>query len=155
MKISHLSRRTGTSVDTIRYYERIGLLQAPERAANNYRVYTAAHEDQLIFIRRARGLDMSLDEIRALLDWQGQAGAECARVHALVDEHIGHINRRIHELRALEKQLQALRAQCRQAGAAADCGILAGLSDAVEPADRLPVAPDLAAHHIAGSHGRF
>ena len=91
MKIGDLAAATGTPVETIRYYEREGLLPEPARGGNNYRVYGAEHAERLAFIRQARGLDMSLDEIRVLLRWQAQPGADCGAVNALVDEHIQHI----------------------------------------------------------------
>lgn len=149
MRISDLAQATGTPADTIRYYEREGLLPAPARGGNNYRVYGAEHAERLAFIRQARGLDMSLDEIRTLLRWQGEPGADCGAVNALLDAHIGHIATRIRELRALEKQLKALRAQCRQASDTAHCGILAGLGATAAPAP----APSQR-HHVAGAHGR-
>lgn len=149
MKISELAERAGTPVDTIRYYERQGLLPEPARADNNYRVYDAGHAERLAFIRQARGLDMSLDEIRTLLAWRDQPEASCSAVNHLLDEHIGHITTRIRELRALERQLRELRARCQQASATADCGILAGLSqDAVAGAET-PAATS----HVGGTHG--
>ncbi|HMN21686.1 MAG TPA: Cd(II)/Pb(II)-responsive transcriptional regulator [Ottowia sp.] len=148
MKISQLARETGTPADTIRYYEREGLLPEPARGDNNYRVYGPEHLERLAFIRQARGLDMSLQEIRTLLRWRDQPGADCGAVDALVDEHIEHIATRIRELRALERQLRALRAQCQQASDTAHCGILVGLSQA-------EVAGGAAAlQHVGGAHGR-
>lgn len=148
MKISQLARSTHTAADTIRYYEREGLLPAPARAENNYRHYGPEHVERLSFIRQARGLDMSLDEIRTLLRWREQPEASCNAVNALLDEHIGHIATRIRELRALERQLRELRAQCQEASATAECGILVGLSG-TEPA---PATPSVSGH-IAGAHG--
>ena len=149
MKISELARATDTPADTIRYYERVGLLTAPARAGNNYRHYDTRHVDRLAFIRQARGLDMSLDEIRTLLHWRDEPQADCGAVNALVDAHIQHIAARIRELRALERQLKDLRAQCRQASDTAHCGILTGLAQAAEP-------PPARAHdnHVHGTHGR-
>ena len=150
MKISELARATDTPADTIRYYERVGLLTAPARAGNNYRHYDTRHVDRLAFIRQARGLDMSLDEIRTLLHWRDEPQADCGAVNALVDEHIQHIATRIRELRALEKQLKTLRAQCRQASDTAHCGILVGLSHTETGVP--PAAPPH--QHISGAHGR-
>ena len=150
MKISELAQSTGTPVDTIRYYERQGLLPAPARGANNYRVYGPAHAERLAFIRQGRGLDMSLDEIRTLLAWRDRPDADCGAVNALLDEHIGHIATRIRELRALEKQLKELRAQCRQVSDTAHCGILAGLAQGAAEAPG-PLTPD---SHVHGAHGR-
>ena len=150
MKISELARATDTPADTIRYYERVGLLTAPARAGNNYRHYDTRHVDRLAFIRQARGLDMSLDEIRTLLHWRDEPQADCGAVNALVDAHIQHIAARIRELRALERQLKTLRAQCRQASDTAHCGILVGLSLADTGAP--PATPPH--QHIGGAHGR-
>ena len=151
MKISELAQATGTPADTIRYYEREGLLPEPARGGNNYRVYGAEHAERLAFIRQARGLDMSLDEIRVLLRWQAQPGADCGAVNALVDEHIQHIATRIRELRALERQLKALRASCAAVQPSGDCGILVGLSSALErPVD----APLRSARHLGAVHGQ-
>ena len=150
MKISELAAATDTPADTIRYYERAGLLPVPPRTGNNYRHYDAGHAERLAFIRQARGLDMSLDEIRTLLRWQAEPGADCGAVNALVDEHIRHIATRIRELRALERQLKVLRAQCRQASDTAHCGILSGLT---QPG-AAPAPVPAAARHVHGVHGR-
>ena len=150
MKIRELAHATDTPADTIRYYERVGLLTAPARAGNNYRQYDIRLVDRLAFIRQARGLDMSLQEIRTLLAWRDQPDADCGAVNALLDEHIGHIATRIRELRALEKQLKALRAQCRQISDTAHCGILSGLT---QPG-AAPAPVPAAARHVHGVHGR-
>lgn len=150
MRISQLARHTGTAADTIRYYEREGLLPAPARGENNYRHYGPEHAERLSFIRQARGLDMSLDEIRTLLRWREQPEASCSAVNSLLDEHIGHIATRIRELRALERQLRQLRAQCQQASATAECGILVGLSNVEPGALNEAISPH---GHIAGAHG--
>ncbi len=128
MKIGELATTTGTPVETIRYYEREGLLPAPVRTDANYRVYEASHAQRLQFVRHCRSLDMTLQEIRALLAFQDAPADNCADVNALLDEHIGHVAQRIRELRQLEKQLKNLRAQCHGAQDAAHCGILQGLS---------------------------
>ena len=89
-------------------------------------------------------------EIRTLLAWRDRPDADCGAVNALLDEHIGHIATRIRELRALEKQLRHLRAQCRQASATADCGILSGLAHAA--ADRPRRDTQTRDSHIHGAH---
>ncbi|MDO5691426.1 MAG: Cd(II)/Pb(II)-responsive transcriptional regulator [Pseudomonadota bacterium] len=150
MKISELAQATGTPVDTIRYYEREGLLPEPARDGNNYRVYGAEHAERLAFIRQGRGLDMSLNEIRTLLAWRDQPDADCGAVNDLLDEHIGHIATRIRELRALEKQLKALRAQCRVVRDTAHCGILTGMARA--SADRSLAGPSDLGTHVHGAH---
>ena len=113
MKIGELAQASATAVDTIRYYERQGLLPAPARSEGNFRLYEAAHLERLQFIRHCRGLDMSLDEVRVLLRFRDAPESDCGDVNALLDEHIGHVSRRIRELRSLERQLKALREQCQ------------------------------------------
>lgn len=130
MKIGELATRTGTPVDTIRYYERQGLLPAPPRSEGNYRLYSEAHSERLVFIRHARALGMNLEEIRTLLQLRDVPQAHCAEVNALLDAHIGHVAQRITALQALEAQLRALRHRCTGDGAVADCGILESLATA-------------------------
>ena len=124
MRIGNLAEVTATPVETIRFYEREGLLPAAQRTENNYRLYTAAHADRLTFIRQCRNLDMALDEIRSLLRLRDAPSQDCGEVNTLLDEHIGHVGQRIRELRALEKDLKALRARCRAPNAIQACGIL-------------------------------
>lgn len=128
MKIGELATATHTLVETIRYYERQGLLPEPTRTAGNYRAYEEPHLERLAFIRRCRALDMTLDEVRALLQFVDAPGPDCASVNALFDEHIGQVARRISELRRLEKELRRLRAQCDTPRPSDACGVLKGLS---------------------------
>lgn len=128
MKIGDLSARTGTPVETIRFYEREGLLPAPARSSGNYRMYQASHAERLAFIRRCRSLDMTLDEVRQLLALKDAPTLSCEAVNQVLDEHIGHVAERIRQLKALQKQLVALRAECGQAQDVAHCGILSGLA---------------------------
>lgn len=130
MRIGSLAAAAATPVETIRYYEREGLLPAPARSEGNFRLYTPRHLERLQFIRHCRGLDMSLDEIRVLLRVRDRPAEDCAEVNAVLDAHIGHVSQRIRELRALEEQLLALRQRCGEARDAAHCGILEGLSAA-------------------------
>ncbi|HKX40121.1 MAG TPA: Cd(II)/Pb(II)-responsive transcriptional regulator [Burkholderiaceae bacterium] len=132
MKIGDLSATSTTPIETIRYYEREGLLPAPARTQGNFRVYEAAHLERLQFIRYCRSLDMSLDEVRVLLKFRDAPHESCGDVNALLDEHIGHVSKRIRELRALERQLKELRERCGPARPARDCGILSGLDEAAQ-----------------------
>lgn len=147
MRIGDLARTTGTAVETIRFYERERLLPRALRASNNYRVYTQAHAERLAFIRQCRNLDMTLDEVRELLRLREKPADDCREVNALLDEHIGHVAQRIRELRALQKDLQALRARCAAPHALDDCGILSGLHEA---AAKGPGAAPL--RHVRGAH---
>lgn len=148
MKIGELSTASSTPVETIRYYEREGLMPIPARTAGNFRVYDAAHLERLQFIRYCRSLDMSLDEIRLLLRFRDHPGDDCGDVNALLDEHIGHVSHRIRELRTLEKQLKALRGRCAQARPADRCGILSGLAQAAQDPPATPPEPS----HLRSVH---
>ena len=128
MKIGTLAARAGCQPVTIRYYEKIGLLPPAPRDEGNYRVYSRVHEERLLFIRRCRSLDMSLDEVRQLLACQAGQGADCSDVNTLVDEHIQHVAQRIQTLQALQQQLVELRQQCDRASEVAACPILQGLA---------------------------
>jgi len=128
MRIGDLARRADCPVATVRYYEKEGLLAAPRRSGANYRDYGPAHLERLAFIRRCRSLDMSLPEIRSLLEAIERPGADCAPVDALLDEHIGHVAARINELAALKKELDSIRAHCAGRRPASSCGIVETLS---------------------------
>jgi len=133
MRIGDLAESTGTAVETIRFYEREGLIPAAQRADNNYRVYTAAHAERLAFIRHCRNLDMTLDEIRTLLRLRDAPSQDCGEVNALLDEHIGHVTHRIRELRTPH--------------AIEQCGILNELDTAA--AQSTSASPH---RHIRGTH---
>lgn len=148
LRIGELAKRTNCQIETIRYYEREGLLRAPERTDGNYRLYQDAHVERLRFIRQCRSLDMALDEIRTLLRFCDAPEKNCGEVNALLDEHIGHVARRLAELKAMEKQLKELRQQCIQARAAKDCGILNELAQAAH--SRILKEPR--AGHMSGTH---
>jgi Cd(II)/Pb(II)-responsive transcriptional regulator len=105
MRIGELAKCTGAQVETIRYYEREGLLPAPARSEGNYRLYGPSHVERLQFIRHCRSLDMALEEIRSLQAFQDAPEASCSAVNDLLDKHIDHVARRIHELQALQKHL--------------------------------------------------
>jgi Cd(II)/Pb(II)-responsive transcriptional regulator len=153
MKIGELALAAHTQAETIRYYEREGLLPQAPRSEGNYRIYGPAHVERLAFVRHCRSLDMTLDEIRVLLRFKDDPQAECGEVNALLDEHIGHVAKRIRELRHLERQLQALRAQCGGASDTAHCGILHELVQA--SSTTAGVAPGRAeGAHVPGAHAR-
>lgn len=126
MKIGELAQLTHTAAETIRFYEREGLLREPARTQGNYRLYGDEHVRRLAFVRHCRSLDMSLAEIRALLDFQDEPRENCGVVNEVLDEHIDRVTRRIAELQHLQAELLALRRQCD--GVAASCGILKGLN---------------------------
>lgn len=147
MRIGNLAEATGTPVDTIRFYEREGLIPAAQRSENNYRVYTAAHAERLAFIRHCRNLDMALDEIRALLRLRDAPPDSCREVNNILDAHIEHVVQRIRELRSLESTLKVLRARCQSPHAMNACGILNHLDNAASQGTRLACN-----RHIRGAH---
>lgn len=148
LRIGELAKRTNCQIETIRYYEREGLLHAPERTDGNYRLYQDAHVERLRFIRQCRSLDMALDEIRTLLRFCDAPEKNCGEVNEMLDEHIGHVARRVAELKVMEKRLKQLRQQCVQARAAKDCGILNELAQGTNK--RIPREPRTG--HLSGSH---
>ena len=124
MKIGALARATGVDIETIRYYERIGLLPAPERQPNGYRAYGHNHLERLAFIRHCRALDMPLADIRLLLDFIADPSGDCTDVNRAVDAQLDRVRARLKSLRALERQLSALRGQCSRSRSRRECGIL-------------------------------
>lgn len=124
LKIGQLSEATGVDVQTIRYYEKSGLLPAPARQANGYRAYGQAHLERLAFVRHCRALDMPLADIQRLLAFVGQPQEGCGDVDALIDRQLKRVRARLKSFRALERQLVALRAQCDARHADHACGIL-------------------------------
>jgi Cu(I)-responsive transcriptional regulator len=127
LSIGALARATGTKVETIRWYESVGLLPAPGRTAGNYRAYDTAHLNRLSFVRRARDLGFSLEQIRALLDLAEQRERSCEAVDAIAREHLEEVERKIADLQALRRELDSLIGQCRH-GSVAECGIIEALA---------------------------
>ncbi|MDQ8729075.1 helix-turn-helix domain-containing protein [Bradyrhizobium sp. LHD-71] len=127
LAIGELGRLTDTKVETIRYYERIGLLSAPARTAANYRAYGSEHLNRLSFIRRSRDLGFSIEEIRALLDLSDDRKRPCAAVDAIAKAHLAEVDRKIADLRALRRELDSMVNQCHH-GTVAECRIIEALS---------------------------
>lgn len=136
MKIGELALAANCSTETIRYYEKAGLMPPAARSGSNYRQYSAGHLERLRLIRNCRRLDMSHDEIRSLLQALDAAVQDCAPVNRLLDEHIGHVDARIRELSQLREQLVTLRERCSEGRAVAHCGIIEGLNAMDAPLER-------------------
>lgn len=132
MQIKDIARATGIDTETIRFYEKQGLLGAPPRRDNGYRDYGPAHVERLSFIRHCRALDMPLTDIARLLALADSPPDDCSDVNRLVDAQIGRVRARLHSMRALEKQLLQLRRQCRQPQSGQGCGILGELVAAAQ-----------------------
>jgi Cu(I)-responsive transcriptional regulator len=125
--IGALAKATGTNVETIRYYERIGLLPQPLRTAGNYRHYQPGDLVKLGFIRRSRELGFSLDAIRGLLHLAEDEDRDCAAVDQIARVHVEEIERKIADLTALRAELRHIIGQCSR-GTIAECRILEALS---------------------------
>ena len=124
--IGKLSRLTGCNVETIRYYERIGLLPPAPRTAGGHRLYCDRHRRRLAFIRRSRELGFPLDEIRTLLALADK-GRSCGEVHSRVLAHLGEVQSRIADLQRMERTLTETAARC-EGGTAPECPIIDALS---------------------------
>jgi Cd(II)/Pb(II)-responsive transcriptional regulator len=146
LTIGALAQRMQCQPETIRFYEREGLLPPPARSEGNYRLYGQPHLERLAFIRRCRSLDMTLDEIRVLLQLRDKPADSCVAVNAVLDDHIQHVADRIADLRTLQGQLRDLRQLCASAGEEG-CGILKELARGA--ADRRTTP---AARHVRGAH---
>lgn len=124
--IGELAKATGTKPETVRYYERIGLLPAPARTGGNYRAYSRPHLERMSFIRRARNLGFSLDQVRALLRLADDREQSCAEVDRIAKLHLTEVDRKIADLVALGSELRQLIDKCRH-GTIAECRILEAL----------------------------
>jgi MerR family mercuric resistance operon transcriptional regulator len=123
LTIGELADKVGVRIDTIRYYEKIGLLAAPERSAGNHRIYSSVHLEQLSFIVCAREYEFPLKDIEVLVgSFRGKAPT-CSEVKALTDAHLERVRKKIAKLRTLERSLTMLTRQCRD-DASTDCIIV-------------------------------
>ncbi|WP_425043596.1 MerR family transcriptional regulator [Primorskyibacter sp. S87] len=126
--IGALSRKTGTKVQTIRYYEQIGLLNEPDRSPGGQRRYTSEDLDRLAFVRHGRQLGFSLDAIRELLDLADHPDQPCSEADSIAQRQLVQVQQRILRLKALEKELKRMISECA-GGRAGDCRVLDVLRD--------------------------
>nr|WP_315457929.1 helix-turn-helix domain-containing protein [uncultured Sphingorhabdus sp.] len=127
MKIGELANATSTKVETIRYYESIGLLAPPARSASNYRDYGGEHLNRLSFIRRARDLGFSLEAVRELLALSDNTHQSCEAVDLIASSHLAEVKRKIQDLSALRSELGRVIESCRH-GTIGDCKIIETLA---------------------------
>lgn len=127
LTIGELARGAGTKVETVRFYEKIGLIPAPARTAGNYRAYGPAHLNRLSFVRRSRDLGFSLDQVRAMLDLADERDRSCEAIDAIAREHLIEVERKIADLEALRRELGSIVNQCHS-GTVAECRIIEALS---------------------------
>jgi MerR family mercuric resistance operon transcriptional regulator len=123
-----LAAHTGCNIETIRYYERIGLLPPPPRSAGGHRLYGRDLVKRLTFVRRSRDLGFTLEEIRELLRLVGGGTYTCGEVEQLARDHVREIRSKIADLRRLQRVLEMMAAQC-SGGAVPDCPIIDALFD--------------------------
>jgi MerR family transcriptional regulator, mercuric resistance operon regulatory protein len=128
MRIGELSRRTGCNIETIRYYERAGLMPLPPRSASRYRIYDHSDVRRLAFVRRARELGFSLDDVRALLALAAdQDEGTCVGVRQLAARHLAEVRAKIADLRSIARVLEDAVRRC-DAGEVPGCPLIDALS---------------------------
>ncbi len=128
MKIGELAKRSGCSIQTIRYYEKEGLIPAPERTDGNFRLYNTLTLEKLSFIKNCRALDLTLSEIKQLILLQYSPDTPCEVVNEMIDTHLQVVEARITDLRKLLSDLKKLRQKCGKERSIEHCGILGELS---------------------------
>ncbi|OSP56509.1 helix-turn-helix domain-containing protein [Pseudoruegeria sp. SK021] len=129
LSIGTLSKRTGVKVPTIRYYEQVGLLAAPERTDGNQRRYGPAQLERLGFIRHARDLGFSIEAISALIDLQDHPDRSCVTANAIARTQLSDVREKIARLQRLETELARITTRCEGQGVAQNCYVLASLAD--------------------------
>ncbi|MBA4333796.1 helix-turn-helix domain-containing protein [Bosea sp. (in: a-proteobacteria)] len=129
MPIGALAERAGVKVETIRYYEQVGLLPPPERSEGNQRRYGRRHVERLAFIKHARDLGFAVEAIRALLRLSDNPAMACDEAHAIAVAHRDEVRHKIARLRSLEAELERIAATCSGGVAACDCAIIEALAD--------------------------
>ena len=127
LTIGALAKATGTKAETIRWYEREGILPAPWRTGGNYRSYSLEHLERLKFVRRCRDLGFSLDEVRELLALADQPDRDCCEVDRITAAHLAAVERKIADLQRLADELRRISSRCR-GGAVATCRIIEALA---------------------------
>jgi Cd(II)/Pb(II)-responsive transcriptional regulator len=133
MRIGELARLAHCDVETVRFYEREGLLDEPARETNGYRSYTGIHAAQLNFIRHCRSLGIGLTDIRMLRRFQADPSQPCDEVNELIDSQIARIHQQIESMRVLEQQLRTLRESCHaHQSSSAECGIMKSLEQPID-----------------------
>ena len=134
LSIGALSKQSGVNIETIRYYERIGVMPAPARSAAGYRIYGSDHVKRLSFVRRGRELGFSLDELRGLLRLVDGHAYTCAEVRTMTLEHVAEIRRKIADLRRLQRVMADMAARCT-GKRVPECPIIDAMFDARSPSN--------------------
>ena len=124
-----LARASGVGVQTVRYYERIGLLRSPPRTGGGYRQYDRSDVRRLRFVRSAQELGFTLGEIESLLELRVEHGKSCASVAETADRVIARVDRKVRELSSMRRALARLRVACKEGSPTDECPILGALED--------------------------
>lgn len=123
LTISQLAEKAGIPTSTVRYYERIGLVEPEDRSAGNYRLYSRASLEKLKFIRAAQAIGFTLDDTRALLADESGSAPKCGAVQGLIEDRLADVENRLKDLRHVRKVLRAALQQCRQQNPADCCHV--------------------------------
>ncbi|MDO6693778.1 Cd(II)/Pb(II)-responsive transcriptional regulator [Aliiglaciecola sp. 3_MG-2023] len=124
MKIGLVAKKSGCSVQTIRFYEKQGLLNQPLRNASNYRAYDDDALKQLTFIRQCRSLGISINEIKQLIILREEPDKSCESVNQMVNQHIQEVSKRMEELARLQLVLTEIASSCSAGHSIGECGVL-------------------------------
>ena len=124
MKIGQLAKISGCSIQTIRYYEKEGLLKSPNRSEGNFRLYDEKALKELEFVKHCRSLDIPLSDIKTLLDLKNRPQESCSSINNLIANQLDLVNQRIKELRALKSELQIMKKACSTDNTVERCGIM-------------------------------
>jgi DNA-binding transcriptional MerR regulator len=127
LSVGDLAKATRTKVETVRWYEKVGILPTPARTAGNYRAYGPEHLSRLSFVRRGRDLGFTLDEVRALLALADQRDRDCGEVDAIARHHLADVELKIADLTALAAELRSVIGQCH-GGSISECRIIETLA---------------------------
>lgn len=126
--IGEMSRRANVKVPTIRYYEQMGLIEAPERSSGNQRRYTKHQLDRLAFIRHARDLGLAISEIRELIELSSDPTKPCAEADRIAVTHLNNVREKIRQLKKLEKELKRITTMCN-GNTIGECYVIQALAD--------------------------
>ena len=137
LSIGEVARTTGIKVVTLRYYEHLGLVPAPARTNGNYRAYSVDDLRRLRFIRRCRDLGFTLEQVRELLRLSSKRNQKCSEVDRITRRHLTDVEKKISDLKRVEKVLSRISSRCRGDGLIADCRIIEALSPEVANADEV------------------
>lgn len=127
MKIGEFSKKSGCTIQTIRYYEKEGLIKSPGRSIGNYRLYNKADLKEIEFVKHCRSLDIPLKDIKTLLDLKNKPDESCSSVNELISNQLKLVNKRMSDLKSLRKELQQMKESCITDNTVDECGIMKSL----------------------------